>query len=85
MVRRNRGFVTHDRYFLDNVAMDFGDRQRPRGTLKEITLLGWIAQRKLKADRSRNKQSLAKERERIQMGTKKRSMRNKARVKQNEN
>lgn len=82
-------FVTHDRYFLDNVAKWILEIDNGQGVPWEGNYSSWLdqKQRKLeKQNRSRNKQrTLAKELEWIQMGTKKRSLRNKARVKQYEN
>lgn len=82
-------FVTHDRYFLDNVAKWILEIDNGQGVPWEGNYSSWLdqKQRKLeKQNRSSNKQrTLAKELEWIQMGTKKRSLRNKARVKQYEN
>ena len=82
-------FVTHDRYFLDNVAKWILEIDNGRGVPWEGNYSSWLEQKKKKLhkqNKARGKQrTLAKELEWIQMGTKKRSLRNKARVKQYEN
>ena len=82
-------FVTHDRYFLDNVAKWILEIDNGKGVPWEGNYSSWLEQKQkklVKQNRARGKQhTLAKELEWIQMGTKKRSLRNKARVKQYEN
>ena len=82
-------FVTHDRYFLDNVAKWILEIDNGRGVPWEGNYSSWLEQKQKKLhkqNKARGKQrTLAKELEWIQMGTKKRSLRNKARVKQYEN
>jgi energy-dependent translational throttle protein EttA len=82
-------FVTHDRYFLDNVAKWILEIDNGKGVPWEGNYSSWLGQKQkklVKQNRARGKQhTLAKELEWIQMGTKKRSLRNKARVKQYEN
>ena len=82
-------FVTHDRYFLDNVAKWILEIDNGRGVPWEGNYSTWLEQKQKKLhkqNKARGKQrTLAKELEWIQMGTKKRSLRNKARVKQYEN
>ena len=74
-------FVTHDRYFLDNVAKWILEIDNGQGVPWEGNYSSWLDQKQQKLqkqNRARNKQqTLAKELEWIQMGTKKRSLRNK--------
>jgi sulfate-transporting ATPase len=79
-------FVTHDRYFLDNVAKWILEIDSGKGVPWEGNYSSWLDQKHKKLgeqNRAASKQkTLARELEWIQMGTKKRSLRNKARVKQ---
>ena len=79
-------FVTHDRYFLDNVAKWILEIDNGKGVPWEGNYSSWLDQKQKmleKNNRSQNKRrTLAKELDWIQMGTKKRSLRNKARIRQ---
>ena len=79
-------FVTHDRYFLDNVSKWILEIDSGKGVPWEGNYSSWLDQKYKKLNqnnRAATKQkTLARELEWIQMGTKKRSLRNKARVKQ---
>ncbi len=82
-------FVTHDRYFLDNVAKWILEIDNGKGVPWEGNYSSWLDQKQKrleKQNKARGKQrTLAKELEWIKLGTKKRSLRNKARIKQYDN
>jgi ATP-binding cassette ChvD family protein len=77
-------FVTHDRYFLDNVSKWILEIDNGKGVPWEGNYSSWLDQKHKKLEKQNRAQTkrrtLAKELDWIQMGTKKRSLRNKARV-----
>lgn len=79
-------FVTHDRYFLDNVSKWILEIDNGNGVPWEGNYSSWLDQKQRKLEqknRSSSKQkALARELSWIQMGSQKRSLRNKARIKQ---
>ncbi|MEC7983803.1 MAG: energy-dependent translational throttle protein EttA [Myxococcota bacterium] len=81
-------FVTHDRYFLDNVSRWILEIDNGRGVPWEGNYSSWLAQKQKKMEaqkRSLDKRKvLARELEWIQMGRKARKHRNKARIRQYE-
>ena len=75
-------FITHDRYFLDNVAKWILEIIMVEVFLgKEITTLGWIKTKWRKNRSMEKRQTMAGELEWIQMGKKAEKHRNKARIK----
>ena len=81
-------FVTHDRYFLDNVSKWILEIDSGKGVPWEGNYSSWLEQKHKKLDQQNKsvgkQRTLARELEWIQMGSQKRSLRNKARVKQYE-
>ena len=81
-------FVTHDRYFLDNVSRWILEIDNGRGVPWEGNYRSWLDQKQKRLEqqkRSQDKQKvLARELEWIKLGRKARQHRNKARIKQYE-
>lgn len=79
-------FVTHDRYFLDNVAKWILEIDNGKGVPWEGNYSSWLDQKQKKLvqqNRAASKRkTLARELDWIKMGSQKRSLRNKARIKQ---
>ena len=79
-------FVTHDRYFLDNVSKWILEIDNGKGVPWEGNYSSWLEQKEkklIKQNRAASKrQTLARELAWIKMGSKKRGIRNKARVRQ---
>jgi sulfate-transporting ATPase len=77
-------FVTHDRYFLDNVSKWILEIDNGRGVPWEGNYSSWLDQKQKKmAEKNRSmekRQAMARELEWIQMGKKARKHRNKARI-----
>ena len=79
-------FVTHDRYFLDNVAKWILEIDNGKGVPWEGNYSSWLEQKEKKLSQQNRaaskRQTLASELEWIRMGAKKRGTRNKARIRQ---
>ena len=78
--------VTHDRYFLDNVVRWILEIDNGRGVPWEGNYSSWLEQKERKLieqNRAKSKrQTLARELAWIRMGSQKRSLRNKSRIRQ---